>query len=56
MKENMIVKRDPKAFYFNFDWSENVDQSLKHKTGFVIRSKESLAECKIKKTRLNNYF
>ena len=29
MKENMIVRRDPKAFYFNFDWSENVDQSLK---------------------------
>ena len=52
----MIVRRDTKALYFNFDWSENVGESLKHKTGFVIRSNESLAECKIKKTRLNSYF
>ena len=56
MEENMIVRRDTKAFYFNFDWSENVGESLKHKTGFVIRSNESKKINEIKKTRLNSYF
>ena len=30
MEENMIVIRDPKLFYFYFDWPENVDVNLKH--------------------------
>ena len=30
MEENMIVKKDPKTFCFNFDWSKYVDENLKH--------------------------
>ena len=31
MEENMIVIRNPKTFYFNFDWSKDVDENLKDK-------------------------
>ena len=31
MEENMIVIRDPKTFYFNFDWLKDVDENLKQK-------------------------
>ena len=31
MEENMIVIRNPKTFYFNFDWSKDVDVNLKNK-------------------------
>ena len=48
MEENMIVTRDPKAFCFNFDWPNYVDESLKHETEFIIKSNEALAENKIK--------
>ena len=48
MKENTIVVRDPKTFYFHFDWPKNVDENLKHKIKFIIKSNESLAENKIK--------
>ena len=27
MKTNIIVMRDSKAFYFDFDWSKNYDES-----------------------------
>ena len=30
----MIVIRDPKTFYFNFDFPEDVDVNLKHKLNF----------------------
>ena len=50
----MIVIRDPKTFYFDFDWPKDVDVNLKDKIEFIIKSKESLAENKIK-TRLNNH-
>ena len=30
MEENMIVIRDPKTFYFHFDWPKDVDKHLKH--------------------------
>ena len=30
MEENMIVIRDPKTFYFDFDWPKDVDKHLKH--------------------------
>ena len=30
MEENTIVIRDPKTFCFNFDWSKNVAENLKH--------------------------
>ena len=36
----MIVMRDPKTFYFYFEWPKDVDENLK--------SNESLAENKIK--------
>ena len=38
----------PKTFYFDFDQPKDVDQNLKHKTEFIIKSNESLAENKIK--------
>ena len=40
--------RDPKTFYFNFNWSKDVDENLKHETEFVITSNESLTKNKIK--------
>ena len=43
MKENMIVIRDPNTFHFNFNWPKDVDENLKHKIGFIIKSNESLA-------------
>ena len=42
----MIVIRDPKTFYFNFDCPKDVDGNLKHEN--IIRGIESLAENKIK--------
>ena len=44
----MIVMRDPKTFYFEFDWPKHVDENLKHEIEFILRSNESLAENKIK--------
>ena len=32
MEENIIVIRDAKMFYFNFDWPKDVDENLKHET------------------------
>ena len=40
--------RDPKTFYFNFDWPKYVDENLKHEIEFIIKSNESLAENEIK--------
>ena len=48
MEENMIVIRDPKIFYFNFDRSKYVHENLKHEVEFIIKSKETLAKNKIK--------
>ena len=48
MEENMIVIRDLKTFYFDFDWPKNVDENLKHKIKFIINRNESLTENKIK--------
>ena len=47
--------RHPKTLYFNSDWPKNVEENLKHKIEFIIKSNESLAENKMKKTRSNNY-
>ena len=52
MEENMVVIIDPKTFYFDFVWSEDVDENLKHKIEIIVKSNESLAENK--KTRLYN--
>ena len=43
----MIVIRDPKTFCFNFDWSKDVDEKLKHEIEFIIKSSESLVGNKI---------
>ena len=48
MEENVIVIRDPKTYYFHFDWPKDVDENLKHYVEFVIKSNESLAEHRIK--------
>ena len=48
MEKNMIVIRDPKTYYFHFDWPKRVDENLKYEIEFIIKSNESLAENKIK--------
>ena len=40
--------RDPKRFYFNFDWPKHVDENLKHEIEFIIKRNESLAGNEIK--------
>ena len=50
----MIVIRDPKTFYFDFDWSEDADENLKHGIEFIIKNNDSLAENKIK-TEIETY-
>ena len=52
MEENMIVIKDPKTFCFNFDLSKDVDENLKNKIEFILKSNESLSENGM---RLNNY-
>ena len=49
MEETMIEIRDPKKFCFNFDLTKDVDENLKHKIKFIIKSNESIAKNKIKK-------
>ena len=44
----MIVIRDPKTFYFDFDWSKDVDKNLNHEIEFRKKSNRSWAENKIK--------
>ena len=44
----MIVIKNPKTFYFDSDWSKHVDENLKHKIEYIIKSNESLAENRIK--------
>ena len=55
MEQNMVVIRESKTCYFDFDWRKYVDWNLKHQIEFIIKSNESLAPNKIKKTRLSNY-
>ena len=57
MEENMIVIRDPKTFYFLFDWPNYVDDNLKCEIAFIIKSNESSTEnkAKKKKSKLNSY-
>ena len=44
----MIVISDPKTFCFNFHQPKDVDEDLKHKIEFILKSNESLAENKIR--------
>ena len=34
MEENMILIKEHKTFYFDFDWPKDVDENLKHKIEF----------------------
>ena len=45
----MVVIREPKTFYFDFDLSKDVDKNLKHEIKFIIKRNESSAENKTKK-------
>ena len=56
MEQNMVVIRDPKTFWFSFDWPKDVDENLKDEIEFIINSNKSVAENKKKTTRLNKYF
>ena len=44
----MIVTRDPKTFCFNFYWSKQVDENLKHEIEYILKTNESLTENKMK--------
>ena len=48
MEENITLTRDPKTFYFDFDWPKDLDKNLKHKTQFIIKSNKFLPENQIK--------
>ena len=48
MEENIIVIRDPKTFCFNLDWPTDVDENVKQKIEFIIKSIYSLAVNKMK--------
>ena len=37
IEENSFVIREPKNFYFDFDWLKNVSQNLKHEIEFTIK-------------------
>ena len=34
----MTVVRNPKTFYFDFDWTEDGDKNLKHEIEYIIES------------------
>ena len=48
MEENMILIKEHKTSYFDFDWPKDVDENLKHKIEFIIKNNESLVENKTK--------
>ena len=45
----MLVTRQTKTFYFDFDLHKDVDKNLKHDIKFIRKSNKSLAENKTKK-------
>ena len=48
MKENVIVIKEYKTFYFDFDWSIGADENMKHEIEFIIKDNENSVENKIK--------
>ena len=48
MQQNLIVIRDCKTFFKNFDRSKHVEENLKSKIAFTIKGNKSLAGDKIK--------
>ena len=37
MEENIVVIREPKNLYFDFDWPKDDDQNLKPEIEFIIK-------------------
>ena len=44
----MVLIRASKTFYFDFDWSKDLDKNLKHEIKIIIKGNEFLAGNKIK--------
>ena len=44
----MVIIRNLKIFYFNFDLPKDVDKNLKHEIEFIINRNQYLRENKIK--------
>ena len=40
----MVVIREPKTYYFDFDWPKCIDEYIKHEVELTIKSNESLVE------------
>ena len=38
MEENVVVIKDPKTFYFDFDWPKDVDKNFKHEIEFITKT------------------
>ena len=47
-RKYIVIIREPKTFYFDFDLHKDLDKNLKHKTEFIIKSNISLPENKTK--------
>ena len=45
----MVVIKEPKTFYFDFDFLKNVDKNLKHEIEFTLKYNESYANNKMQK-------
>ena len=48
IEENITVWRDPKTFCFNFGWSKDIYENLKHEIEFIMKNNQSLTENNIK--------
>ena len=48
MEENMVIIKEPKTSYFDFDWPKNFDENFKHEFKFIIKSNKFLVEHKMK--------
>ena len=44
----MLVIKEQKTFYFDFDLLKDVDKNLKYEIKFIIKSIQYLAENKVK--------
>ena len=54
----MVAIRESKTFYFDFDQPKNINENLKDKIEFIIKSNEPLAENKTRnriKSLLSKY-
>ena len=52
----MIVIRDWKTFYFDFDWTKGVDKNLKHEVEYIIKSNEALPDGSCSVSDIQDYF